>query len=176
MLKKFCAVTCILFVTVMILVVILDNEIILLKRENFSLPTGITFEEQYSYVLMQAEADKHATPFYFSLNFDSKSNAFSFSLYSYIQSSIENLYYVYTYECYDENVIKSRYVGTPQNFKEFAPFLYLSDDANFHKNTINLFSRIQEIIENDADASLEFPVIYCDSRVFNDTGLIYSEE
>ncbi len=174
MLKKIGIFSCILFFIILIFTFTLENQVILLSRQHFTLPTEVAAEDAYTYVLTYAETDQYAIPFYLSIDFDPYEFSLSFSLYSYTQLGIEDLYYIYTYDYCNGSVTKSQYIGSSLNLKEWVPHLYLSDDFNFHANTIALFSEVLSIIEINAEPSFRFPVIYCDSRLFDTSGLIYS--
>ena len=47
------------------LIIILNNNVILLDRHNINVPTDITAENAYDFVLALAEKNQHAIPFYY---------------------------------------------------------------------------------------------------------------
>ena len=50
------------------LIIILNNNVILLDRHNINVPTDITAENAYDFVLALAEKNQHAIPFYLLLD------------------------------------------------------------------------------------------------------------
>ena len=65
------------------LIIILNNNVILLDRHNINVPTNITAENAYDFVLALAEKNQHAIPFYLLLDIAPNSDFPLFSIYSY---------------------------------------------------------------------------------------------
>ncbi len=118
----------------------INNNVILLDRHNINVPTDITAENAYDFVLALTEKNQHAIPFYLLLDIAPNSDFPLFSIYSYEKMGNSGLFCVHTYDFCKEYVVQSKYIANAQNFKDWAPNLWLSSDSGFSQKAKRVYA------------------------------------
>ena len=153
-----------------------SNNVILLDRHNINVPTNITAENAYDFVLALAEKNQHAIPFYLLLDIAPNSDFPLFSIYSYENMGNSGLFCVHTYDFCKEYVVQSKYIANAQNFKDWAPNLWLSSDSGFSQKAKRVYAGALLDIKANAETAIAFPLAYCGSVVYTNSGFIYTVE
>lgn len=158
------------------LIIILNNNVILLDRHNINVSTDITAENAYDFVLALTEKNQHAIPFYLLLDIAPNSDFPLFSIYSYEKMGNSGLFCVHTYDFCKEYVVQSKYIANAQNFKDWAPNLWLSSDSGFSQKAKRVYAGALLDIKANAETAIAFPLAYCGSVVYTNSGFIYTVE
>ena len=143
---------------------------------NINVPTNITAENAYDFVLALAEKNQHAIPFYLLLDIAPNSDFPLFSIYSYENMGNSGLFCVHTYDFCKEYVVQSKYIANAQNFKDWAPNLWLSSDSGFSQKAKRVYAGALLDIKANAETAIAFPLAYCGSVVYTNSGFIYTVE
>lgn len=160
-------------VLLFILLSLLSEQVTLVSSCRLAETPQLETVDLFDHMLTISTRESKATPYYLKIDLDELGKIRSYELCSYTYTGILDFYIVSVYDCQKETVVHSTYIGDAKSFAAWLPDSCLCVDDSFRANTLNLIRTLSSGIAGLADSS---PIIYCDGRVFDSSGLIYHEE